>query len=341
MLVAAPWVMQPAHADTSGQAAATAQALLAKVHAIQARLLVAEQRYTKAFSAVSNSVTIAVRADSASQSTAQAAATARANAITQVQSLYESGGSLAVYASMLTTGDLNGLSDRTEMVSRVVSMQATAVRRATQRANAADALAVRASRREHTQIGTERTVAAAAGKVESLLAQEKALLAAADKHLASIQAAEAALAAAQSSFGSITQSQIDGLRILPPSGEYLALYHAASTTCPGLSWTVLAAIGQVESGHGRNMGSSSAGAQGPMQFEPGTFAAYAVDGDHDGVKNIMDPADSIYTASHYLCANGAGRGPGPLSGAILHYNHAGWYVEMVLKLAGEYAATSS
>ena len=66
---------------------------------------------------------------------------------------------------------------------------------------------------------------------------------------------------------------------------------------------MLAAIGQVESGHGRNTSTSSAGAMGPMQFEPATFAAYAVDGDHDGVKSIMDPADAIYTAAHYLCAN--------------------------------------
>jgi membrane-bound lytic murein transglycosylase B len=55
----------------------------------------------------------------------------------------------------------------------------------------------------------------------------------------------------------------------------------------------------------------------------------------------MDPADAIYTASHYLCANGAAHGPSGLSDAILHYNHAGWYVAMVLKLAGEYAGSPS
>ena len=78
-----------------------------------------------------------------------------------------------------------------------------------------------------------------------------------------------------------------------------------------------------------------------MQFIPGTFAAYAVDGNHDGVTDIWSPADSIFTAAHYLCANGAGRGSGALSGAILHYNHAGWYVAMVLKLASEYAGSPS
>jgi hypothetical protein len=341
LLAAAPWVTQPAHADTSGQAAADVAALLVRVHAIQAEVLVAEDRYNKAFSAVSNSVNTAVRADSRSQAMSEAAQTARAAATSRVRALYESGGSLAAYASMLTSGDVSAISDNTEMVSRVMSVQAAAVHRATTLATAANGVAAKASRREQAQIGTERTVAAAAGKVESLLAQEKALLAAADRHLASVQAAQRALAAAQASFGAITATQIAGLHILPPSAQYLALYKSGATICPGLSWTVLAAIGQVESGHGRNMGTSSAGAQGPMQFEPATFAAYAVDGDHDGVRSIMDPADAIYTASHYLCANGAAHGPSGLSDAILHYNHAGWYVAMVLKLAGEYAGSPS
>ena len=63
--------------------------------------------------------------------------------------------------------------------------------------------------------------------------------------------------------------------------------------------------------------------------------------DGDGVANIMDPADAIYSAAHYLCANGAGRGPAALSNAIFHYNHADWYVEMVLKLSGMYSAQYS
>jgi membrane-bound lytic murein transglycosylase B len=100
---------------------------------------------------------------------------------------------------------------------------------------------------------------------------------------------------------------------------------------------VLAAIGQVESGHGRDTSTSYAGAMGPMQFLPETFDAYAVDGDDDGVADIMDPADAIYTAASYLCANGANRGPQPLYNAIWHYNHADWYVQMVLALAKMYA----
>jgi membrane-bound lytic murein transglycosylase B len=75
-----------------------------------------------------------------------------------------------------------------------------------------------------------------------------------------------------------------------------------------------------------------------MQFLPSTFAAYAVDGDGDGATDIQDPADAIFTAAHYLCANGAGRGQASLYQAIWHYNHADWYVQLVLKLAGELAA---
>jgi membrane-bound lytic murein transglycosylase B len=104
-----------------------------------------------------------------------------------------------------------------------------------------------------------------------------------------------------------------------------------------MSWSLLAAIGQVESGHGANPGTSYAGAQGPMQFMPSTFAAYGVDGDNDGDTDIMDPADSVFSAAHYLCANGAGRGGDALARAIWHYNHADWYVQLVLKLAGQYA----
>ncbi|MEV5826279.1 lytic transglycosylase domain-containing protein [Spirillospora sp. NPDC052242] len=126
----------------------------------------------------------------------------------------------------------------------------------------------------------------------------------------------------------------------PGSGratDYLDLYKRAATTCPGLSWTVLAAIGQVESSHGRNVGPSSAGALGPMQFMPATWKAYGVDGDGDGKADIMNPYDAIPGAAKYLCANGAGQGGRQLYRAVWHYNHADWYVQKVLNLAKAYA----
>jgi len=119
---------------------------------------------------------------------------------------------------------------------------------------------------------------------------------------------------------------------------YLDLYRQAARRCPGLSWTVLAAIGQVESDHGRNTGPSSAGALGPMQFLPSTWRHYGVDGDGDGKADIMNPYDAIPAAARYLCDHGAGRGGESLYNAIYAYNHAHWYVQKVLALSRAYAA---
>ncbi|GAA4157292.1 hypothetical protein GCM10022416_58820 [Actinomadura keratinilytica] len=120
-------------------------------------------------------------------------------------------------------------------------------------------------------------------------------------------------------------------------GSYLDLYKQAARSCPGLSWTVLAAIGQVESDHGRNAGRSSAGALGPMQFLPSTWRSYGVDGDGDGKADIMNPYDAVPAAARYLCAHGAGKGGRQLYQAIWAYNHADWYVQKVLNLARAYA----
>ena len=119
--------------------------------------------------------------------------------------------------------------------------------------------------------------------------------------------------------------------------SYLRLYRAAASTCRGLPWTVLAAIGTVETGNGANTSTSSKGAMGPMQFLPSTFVAYAVDGDGDGIANIQDPADAIYSAARYLCAWGAGLGGQSLYAAIFAYNHADWYVREVIQLAIAYS----
>ncbi|NIZ93562.1 lytic transglycosylase domain-containing protein [Kineosporiaceae bacterium B12] len=99
--------------------------------------------------------------------------------------------------------------------------------------------------------------------------------------------------------------------------------------------SLLTAVGQVESGHGRDVGPSSAGALGPMQFMPATFAAYAVDGDGDGDTDVLDPADAVATAAAYLCAGGGGRGRAGEAAALWSYNHADWYVAMVQRLADE------
>jgi cell wall-associated NlpC family hydrolase len=117
------------------------------------------------------------------------------------------------------------------------------------------------------------------------------------------------------------------------------LDQGAAATCPGLGWGVLAAIGRVESDSGRSnapgvaSGANAAGAEGPMQFEPATFAAYATVGP-GGVAppSPYDPVDAVYSAAHLLCADGAGTSPG-LYGAVDDYNHTATYVATVLVLA--------
>jgi len=139
----------------------------------------------------------------------------------------------------------------------------------------------------------------------------------------------------------VTVSQLPVAVNVPTSGVpagYLALYKAsAAKYCPSMSWTVLAAIGQIESGHGANDGPSSAGALGPMQFMPATWAEWGIVGfGQTGPPDIMNPLDAVPSAARMLCADGAGN-PASLRGAIFAYNHANWYVDEVLALAGEYA----
>ncbi len=128
-----------------------------------------------------------------------------------------------------------------------------------------------------------------------------------------------------------------------PAGQvpsnYLTLYKdSAATYCRGLSWTVLAAIGEIESGDGVNVGPSSAGALGPMQFLPSTWAIWGIDGfGQTGPPDIMNPLDAVPSAARMLCADGAASGAAGLSQAIFDYNHATWYVNEVLQLATEYA----
>jgi hypothetical protein len=94
--------------------------------------------------------------------------------------------------------------------------------------------------------------------------------------------------------------------------------------------SILAAINEIESGFGQNLGPSSAGAVGWMQFMPSTWATYGVDADADGDKDPNEPHDAIFAAARYLRAGGMPEDP---EGAVFAYNHADWYVAEVMARA--------
>ncbi|WP_218938478.1 lytic transglycosylase domain-containing protein [Modestobacter altitudinis] len=163
-----------------------------------------------------------------------------------------------------------------------------------------------------------------------------------------------------------------------PTTALEAYTRAADGVDCGLDWTLLAAIGRVESNHGRFAGAvlhtdglstppvvgialTGAGtalvldtddgrfdrdtvhdrAVGPMQFIPGTWARYGSDGNGDGRKDPFNVHDAAAAAARYLCAAG-----GDLSGvagqarAVFAYNHSSEYVASVLRLAATYAGTT-
>lgn len=141
----------------------------------------------------------------------------------------------------------------------------------------------------------------------------------------------------------------------PPSGRalgsipptWLDLYQRAAATCTGLPWTVLAAIGTVESDNGQSTapgvhsGANFAGAEGPMQFEPSTFVSSGVVGPGGAdPPNPYDPADAVYSAAHLLCTDGGGS-PSTVAEAVYAYNHSSDYVDQVMALASSYGAPAS
>lgn len=159
------------------------------------------------------------------------------------------------------------------------------------------------------------------------------------------------------------------------SPRVLAAYRRADGRCEGLRWELLAGIGWVESQHGTANGASVeegtglvlppilgppldgrtgpalqsgawrgqwglAGpwqqALGPMQLLPGTFAAWAVDGDGDGILDPHDIDDAVATAANYLCGS-AGEIVDERA-ALFRYNRSDRYVTEVLDYADSLAA---
>jgi hypothetical protein len=142
---------------------------------------------------------------------------------------------------------------------------------------------------------------------------------------------------------------------------YFNLYVEAASTCRGLRWQVLAAIGKVESDHGRSPapgvhdGLNRAGCcAGPMQFNlvngpPSTWQTWG-----DGIAaHVYDPTHAIPAAARKLCGDGlatpqqTARDPCPhvLGSAAAHqalkrYNNACWYVHEVITLAARYTGAA-
>ncbi len=146
----------------------------------------------------------------------------------------------------------------------------------------------------------------------------------------------AVLSAVPSSLRSVVQAnitaaqQIDSLNgassalphwriIAPPAPDVLLGYYREAQQAYGIPWQYLAAINLIETNMGRIQGLSSAGAQGPMQFMPATWASY-------GLGDVNNPHDAILAAGRYLQAHGA---PSNMSRAIYAYNPSTLYVRAV------------
>ncbi len=132
------------------------------------------------------------------------------------------------------------------------------------------------------------------------------------------EAATAALSAADV-LGKIVPSEHRFPRwriIAPPPAKRLLAYFQAADAAYRIPWQYLAAIELVETRMGRIRGLSPAGAKGPMQFEPATWAEY-------GRGSINSQHDSIMAAARLLAANGGSR---RISRALFHYNPSRSYV---------------
>lgn len=175
---------------------------------------------------------------------------------------------------------------------------------------------------------------------------------------------------------------ITGGGAAPPLGSWagvppraLTAYQTTDGWCDGLRWQLVAAIGQVESGHGTFGGASldpesgealpwifgppldgSPGVQslpvgqwigwwglsgpwqqavGPMQFLAPTFEAWGVDADEDGTVNPHDIDDAAAAAANYLCDGSNGSVTDERT-AVLRYNNSSAYADEVIAIADSF-----
>ena len=110
----------------------------------------------------------------------------------------------------------------------------------------------------------------------------------------------------------------------PASADRLLAWYRQAQARFGIRWQVLAAVNFVESAFGKVRNVSTAGAEGPMQFEPATWRAYGLGGD------VHDARDAIFGAANYLAAN---HGATRERDALRHYNNSPLYVDAVARYA--------
>lgn len=117
------------------------------------------------------------------------------------------------------------------------------------------------------------------------------------------------------------QPKLPAWRITAPAPEStLRKAYEDAQAATGIRWQYLAAINFVETKFGRIRGTSTAGAQGPMQFLPSTWKLYGKGGD------INNDRDAIAAAARFLKAKGA---PGDMRKALFRYNNSTRYVDAV------------
>jgi Transglycosylase SLT domain len=127
----------------------------------------------------------------------------------------------------------------------------------------------------------------------------------------------------------VVEAAVDWQAYVPTDvADHLAtMDRAARESNCGVPWQLLAAIARVESDFGRNMATSTAGAIGYGQFLPASWQSFGSEG------NAYDYRDALPAIALYLCQAGLERDP---RAALFAYNHADWYVDLVLDLAVRY-----
>jgi membrane-bound lytic murein transglycosylase B len=330
---------------SAAQARAEALAAAAKIAELTTEYTRRQRAAADAAAALAAAFTVGSQAEADRDQIENQLRRSRARQVAQVRALYVEGTDGLVLAMLGADSVQDALWRATvgprvgTTVVRDAGTDVERTRAATEEAADRSVAADEAGSRLATALGRLQEESASADTVLAEARRRVAALSATARRLQEAEDAAAALAAAERAAAARRLGASGPITALGIPAAYQRAYQQAAGSCPGLRWTLLAAVGQVESGHGRNSGPSSAGAVGPMQFMPATFARYGIDGDHDGKADAWNYADAIPTAARYLCASGLDATPAGVQQALLAYNHAQWYVDLVLSTERAIVAT--